>query len=85
MEHYNMLGIVTAGWLVFGAIFFKIYGCLDRKFSIVHTILFFVLYPLVVTVVTRKLLSEELYGEDSYSDDSWDCKFINKVFGDAWR
>lgn len=82
MEH--TLSIIAASWIIFGGIFFHVYKLITKKFNLYHTICFFIFYPIVVNVVTRKLLSIELTGEDTTSDDSWDVKFINMVFENAW-
>lgn len=84
MDSNNFLAIIAAGWVILGGIFFQVYGLITKKFSLFHTVCFFLLYPIVVNVVTRKLLSIELNGKDCTSNDDWDVRFINKVFNNVW-
>ena len=85
MDMDQIGALIVVVWWLMGAAFFHLYGLLDRRIGIFYTILYFLLYPIITDIITKKLFSIEYHGEDLTENDTWDIRFVNKAFKRAFK
>jgi hypothetical protein len=71
---------IIPGWFILAGGFYWLYGFTEKKCKFYHIVLFFIFYPFVVDIVTKKIQSIERYKKDLVTDDDLNYKVINAVF-----
>lgn len=71
---------IIPGWFILAGWFYWLYGFTEKKCKFYHIVLFFIFYPFVVDVVTKKIQSIERYGKDLVPVEDLNYKIINSVF-----
>lgn len=80
----DILGWIIIGYVLTGAVAFKLYGFLDRPITLRILLAFSVCYLLLINIITRKLLADALSNSNTEVDyDAWDVRFVDFLFGEG--